>query len=567
MRFYLQFIIAYFIVKQHLCLDNQSINNSLDTQNCHFSCNSCVSSSPFICIECSDVSRGYNGIPGYKNTCYCLGDYSESYQPQCDPQDKTNQALDVFNTIFLWAIFPASILTSAFGNQFLGMNSIDFIQTLGYSYYISYPLPDTMHNTLYQLRYYSFVNLNNIMRSAFLTNYNITQTQQQQYVIIDQQQINEPIYTYYELPSNFIYNGTIHFIVLFSINAVFGLVLLLYYNFPQQKYSFLYKTYSARKTFILRVYQFFAGDLFLLAAIQCTNIVFTTPLASTGFILAVITFLFLWLGFAFAFYLINMSKAKFEDKENQVLFNKLKKNDKINRNFYLIQIINKYLVVLFTVIFIGTYGAQIISVAIIQIMFALLVMLKIKLKKKRLQIYLILVNLSKIIVNCFLLMFALSSASQMIIAGWLFKVAILFILIIIVIFLGIEITSQMPEIATFLRQLKCCFHQNYIGGSSEQELQYQNYNSYSQSEKNTVYGIFNNNQTYERIVNEYLDQYKFEMPEEDEDSLLKDNENPENVEIDLNNHPQQNQNQNQEQNQDSFQNEFDPEEYMRRNED
>ncbi|KAL4502325.1 hypothetical protein ABPG72_011912 [Tetrahymena utriculariae] len=563
MRFYLQLIITILFLKQQICLDQQPSKNSLETQNCHFACNSCVSFSPFICIECSDLTRGYNGIPGYKNTCYCLGDYSESYQPQCDPQDTTNQALDVFNTIFLWAIFPASIITSAFGNQFLGMNNIDYIQTLSYSYYISYPLPDTMHNTFYQMRYYSFVNLNNIMRSAFLTNYNITQTQTQQYVIIDQQQINEPIYTYYELPSNFIYNGTIHYIVIFSFSAVAGIILLLYLNFPQQKNSILSKIYSARNTFILRIYQFFAGDLFLLAAIQCFNIVFTTPLASTGFILAVVTFLFLWLGFAFAFYLINMSKSKFEDKENQVFFNKLKKNDKINRNFYLIQIINKYLVVFFTVIFIGTYGAQIISVAIIQIMFGLLIMIKIKLKKKRLQTYLNLVNLSKIIINCFLLMFAVSSGSQMIIAGWLFKVAILFNFIIIIVFLGIEITSQTPEIATFFRQMEC-FNKKSLGAlGSEQELQYQYYNSQVQCEKNNLYGSFKDEQAYERVVNEYLDQYKFEMPEEDEESLLKDNENPENVEIDLNNHPQQIQNQEKE----SFQNEFDPEEYMRKNED
>ncbi|KAL4470225.1 hypothetical protein ABPG74_011836 [Tetrahymena malaccensis] len=566
MRFYFQLVIAIFFVKQYLCLNQQSSQNNIEsTQNCHFSCNSCVSSSPFICIECSDVSRGYNGIPGYKNTCYCLGDYSESYQPQCNPQDTTNQALDVFNTIFLWSIFPASILTSAFGNQFLGMNNIDFIQTLSYSYYISFPLPDTMHNTLYQMRYYSFINLNNIFRSTFLTNYNITQTQTQQYVLIDQQQISEPIYTYYELPSNFIYNGTIHYIVIFSFSFTCGIIMLLHLNFPQQKQSILSKIYSARKTYLLRVYQFFAGDLFLLAAIQCTNIVFTTPLASTGFICAVVTFLFLWLGFAFAFYLINMSKAKFEDKENQVLFNKLKKNDKLNRNFFLIQIANKYLVVLFTVIFIGTYGAQIISVAIIQIMFALLTMIKIKLKKKRLQIYLLLINSSKIVINCFLIMFAVSSGSQMIIAGWLFKVAIVFSFILIIIYLGIEILSQMPEIATFIRQMRCCQKSDLF--VSEQELMYQNYNSQNICEKNNAYGIFQDEVTYEKVVNEYLNQYKFDLPEEDETYLLQNNENPEIAEIDLNNQPQQSQSQIKELNQDSFQNEFDPEEYMKRNED
>lgn len=63
-----------------------------------------------------DDTRGYNGIPGYDNTCYCLSDYSESYKKTCDDYSISHRAAGVLVSIGLWLVALLSIVVSIFGN-------------------------------------------------------------------------------------------------------------------------------------------------------------------------------------------------------------------------------------------------------------------------------------------------------------------------------------------------------------------------------------------------------------------------------------------------------------------
>lgn len=128
--------------------------------------------------------------------------------------------------------------------------------------------------------------------------------------------------------------------ILYSI-ILAGMRLKKYNNF--KFFAYIYQTLS------VRTFQFFLGDLLFFSFLQCVNVDFSSGLGSFGLILCIVAIAGSWAGVSIIIFIVNMKKVKFELDANAVFFNKLKNNDKINRNFLLIQLFNKILIVLFVV--------------------------------------------------------------------------------------------------------------------------------------------------------------------------------------------------------------------------